>query len=411
MGSVGSGLGAGHSRPDSPDVGKPADGGLRAAAARWPLVFLLWLTPSLGQLLKFAGRPGCVLVVGFAAIGIAVVLAWAMAPPAQRRGSEPPWHWLIAVVLCAVFALVYPVAVSGLFGGGSDRADALDVTGAALLAGRLIYEPMTYLGNPPTPMPGAVILALPFHLFGGAALQNVFWFPLFCALAPRIVGDRRGAAAYLAVFVLGCPGVLLDFATGSDFATNAIYVIVAAWLMTRLKPDETWPVRLLACLFFAIALSSRPIYLVEAPIVAGVMLRRGGWRPMIETMACVAVLLAVINGPIWAADPSRFPLLLHANLLNIYPAWAHAGLLVPAVSIAIACSALFVDLERGRMWLLSAISLAPVVAPTFLYVVWRRGLTGRLVVLDSYTLPLALFAGLWLMRRPARPRAPEPASS
>jgi hypothetical protein len=406
MGSVGSGLGAGRD-----GLGSPGVGSLRAVAGRWPLAFLLWLTPSIGQLVKFAGRPGGVVLAGVAAVAIAVLLAWAMSSPAGRRGAEPPWHVLAAVALCAVFAAVYPIAVSGMFGGGSDRADALDVTSAALLAGRQLYEPLTYLGNPPTPMPGAVILALPFHLIGGAALQNVFWFPLFCALAPRIVGDRRGAAAYLAIFVLGCPGVLLDFATGSDFATNALYVIISAWLMTRLRPDETWPLRLLACLFFACALSARPIYLVEAPIVAGVMLRREGLRRMIETMAVVAALLAMINGPIWAADPSRFPLMLHAKLLNIYPAWVHSALLIPALSIAIACSGLFIDMRRGRMWLLTAISLAPVVTPTFVFVAYRHGFDRHLVVLDSYTLPLALFAGLWLLRPPAARPAPEPAAS
>jgi len=394
MGSVGSGA-------LRADLDRPGAGRLRAAAARWPLAFLLWLTPSVGQLIKFAGPRGSLLLIGVAAIGIAIVLAWTMTPPAQRRGAGPPWSLLVAVVLCAVFALVYPIAVSGLIGGGSDRADALDVTSAALLAGRLLYEPLTYLGNPPTPMPGAVILAAPFHLIGGAALQNVFWFPLFCALAPRIVGDRRGAAAYLAIFVLGCPGVLIDFVTGSDFATNAIYVIISAWLMTRLAPDERWPLRFLACLFFACTLSARPIYLVEGPIVAGVMLRREGLRRMIEAMAVVAVLLAMINGPVWAAQPSRFPLLLHASLLNIYPAWVHSGVLIPAISIAIACSALFIDLPRGRMWLLSAISLAPVVAPTLVFIAVRHGFDRRLVVLDSYTLPLALFAGLWLLRPPA----------
>ena len=379
-------------------VGSGPAGGLRDAATRWPLALLLWLTPSVGQLIKFAGPRGALLLTGVAAAGIGVVLAWAMAPPSQRRGAEPPWNLLIAVALCAAFAVVYPIAVSGMLGGGSDRGDALDVTSAALISGRLLYEPLTYLGNPPTPMPGAVLLALPFHLIGGAALQNVFWFTLFCLLAPRLVGAGRGAAAYLAVFVLGCPGVLIDYVTGGDFATNVVYVIVAAWLMTRLRPGERWPVRFLACLFFACALSSRPIYFIEAPIIAGVLLRREGLRRTVETMAAVAALLALINGPIWAADPSRFPLLLHAKLLNIYPAWVHAGVVVPAISIAIACSALFIDMGRGRMWLLSAISLAPVVAPTFLFVAWRHGFGRSLVVLDSYTLPLALFAGLWLLR-------------
>lgn len=391
MDLVGSGRGA---ELDSAGAGR-----LRVVAARWPIALLLWLIPSASHLTKFAGGLGSLAVIGAAAVGIAALLAWAAAP-AGRRSAGPPWNLLIAVVLCAAFAVLYPVAVSGLFGGGSDRADALDVTCAALLDGRLLYQPMTYLGNPPSPMPGAVFLALPFHLIGGAALQNAFWFPLFCALAPRIIEGRRGGAAYLAMFVLGSPAVMLDFVTGSDFATNAIYLIISAWLMTRLKPDETWAVRLLACLLFACALSARPIYIVEAPIVAGVMLRRDGLRRTIETMAVVGVLLVVINGPAWAADPSRFPLMLHANLLHIYPAWMHAGLTVPAVSIAIACSALFLDVGRGRMWLLTALSLAPVVVPTFAFMVYRYGFNRHLVTLDSYTLPLALFAGLWLLRPP-----------
>ena len=290
------------------------------------------------------------------------------------------------------------MATSGLFGHGSDRASALDVTDAAWLSGESLYERMTYLGNPPTPMPGSVVLALPFHLMGSAALQNVVWYLIFCALAPRIVGDRRGAAAYLTIFVLLCPGVALDFASGGDFATNAIYVIIAAWLMTRLRSDETRAVRLLACLLFAIALSSRPIYLVEVPIVAAAMLQRQGVRRTVEAMASVALLLAIINGPVWADDASRFPLLLHTNLLRIYPAWVHAELTIPALCIAIAGCGFLVRLERGRIWLLTALSLAPMLLPPFLLAVLRRGLTPRLVVLDSYTLPLALFAGLWLLR-------------
>jgi hypothetical protein len=396
MGEVRPGLGA----------GRGAD--LRAAAARWPIVFLLWLTPSIMQLVKFAGRPGAALVIAAAAAGIAVVLAWAMRPTGAGRTGGPAWHLIIAVVLCALFATIYPIAVSGLLGRGSDRADALDVTGAALLSGRLLYEPLTYLGNYPTPMPGAVLFALPFHLLGSAALQNVFWIVLFCALAPRIVGDRRGAAAYLAIFVLGCPGVLLDFVTGSDFATNAIYVIVATWLMTRLRRDETWPVRFLACLFFACALSSRPIYIVEAPIVAGAMWRRDGPRQTLATMACVAILLVVITTPQWAADSAHFPVGRLSGLLDIYPAWLHPRLLVPAVSIAIACCAPFVDMRRGRLWLLSALSMAPVLAPTFLFAAYRHGLSAHLVVIDSDTMPLPLFAGLWLLRPPAVDTSPTP---
>jgi hypothetical protein len=374
---------------------------LRTLAARWPIAFLLWLAPSIGQLIKFLHAPGAALAVGIGALGVAAALAWAGGPAGRRDARGPPLHLAIGIALCAVFALAYPLATSGLFGGGSDRADALDVTDAALLAGRPVYDTLTYQGAPPTPMPGAVLLAAPFHLLGSAALQNVFWFLLFSALAPRLVGDRRSAAAYLAVFVLFCPGVLLDFATGGDFATNALYVILATWALISVAPDERWPLRLLAAAFFACALSSRPIYIVEAPIAAAALLQRQGWRRALGTMGVVAALLAAINLPMLADNPTRFPLLLHTNLLGFYPRWLHAAIAIPALSLVIACAAFLLRLERGRIWLLSAASLAPMVVPPFLLALLRRGPSASLVIIDGYTLPVALLAGLWVMRAPA----------
>jgi hypothetical protein len=346
-----------------------------------------------------------------AAVGIAAALNWALTPPPERRGPNPAFHLVVGLALCAVFAVAYPLATSGLFGGGTDRADALDVTDAALLAGRPVYDALTYLGNPPTPMPGAVLLALPFHLLGSAALQNVFWFLVLCALAPRLVGDRRGGAAYLAIFVLFCPGVLLDFATGSDFATNAVYVIVALWALTSVPRGESWPVRFLACLFFACALSSRPIYFVEAPIAAAALLQRQGLRACLESLACVAVLLVAINVPMMADNPGRFPLMLHANLLSVWPRWLHPTIVIPAISVAIASTAFFLGTARGRLWLLSALSLAAMVAPPFLYVAMRGGSGRGFVVMGAYTLPLALFAGLWLLRPPPATTAETPATA
>jgi hypothetical protein len=373
---------------------------------RWPVCFLLWLAPSISPLAKFVGWPAYLAVIAAAAIGMAVLLAWVQAPHGARR--EPPWHLLIGVALCVVFALVFPLATSGLFGRGSDRGDAVDVTAAALLSGRRLYEALTYLGARPSPLPGAVLLGTPFHLLGAAALQNVFWFLLLGALAPRIVGDRRGAAAYLAIFVLGCPGVMLDFATGSDFATDAVYVLIAAWLMTQLRADERWPLRFLACALFALALSSRSIYFVMGPIVTGAMLQTQGLRRAAENAACVVAVAAVVALPAWLADPADFPLMMHARLLSMYPGWMHAELTVPALAFAIACLAPFVRLDRGRIWLLAALSLAPMVAPPFLVTVAFLGVHPATVPIGSYTIPLALFAGLWLLHPAQSPKPPEP---
>jgi hypothetical protein len=333
-----------------------------------------------------------------AAIGVFAVLLWVFAAPRARQTLNL-CRW-IGAALVLVFTVVYPLATSGRFGGGTDRADALDVTGAALLAGQPLYATLTYLGNHPTPMPGAVLLALPFHPLGSAAYENLLWFYLLSCLAPRMVGDGRGGAAYLAVFVLACPGVLVDFATGSDFATNAVYVAISIFFVSSLRLGETLAVRALAYLFLALALSSRPIYVVELPIVAAALWRQHGGRRCLEFLAASAVLIAAINLPVFLDDPVRFPLLLHAKLLRFYPKWLHADVAIPAVSLAIACAGFFIDLRRGRIYLLSALALAPMVAPTFLHALIVGG-SGGLAILSGYTLPVTLFAGLWLFRPPS----------
>ena len=213
-----------------------------------------------------------------------------------------------------------------------------------------------------------------------------------------MVGGARGGAARLVVFVLACPGVLVDFATGSDFATNAVYVALAVFFVSSLRRDETLPVRALAYLFFALAVSSRPIYVVELPIVASVIWRWQGARRCGELLVAVAVLVAAINLPVFLDDPARFPLLLHANLLRFYPAWLHADVAIPVASLAIACAGFFVDLRRGRIYLLSALALAPMLGPTLAHAILVGGVSGRLSILSGYTLPISLFAGLWLFR-------------
>jgi hypothetical protein len=378
-----------------------------AVAWRWPVVFLLWLAPSASDLLRFLGPSRAALVVAVAALGIGAALVWTSAAPRDDDTWARRLRAAIGVALVLAFVGLYPLATSGRFGGGTDRADALDVTGAALLAGQPPYAALTYLGNHPTPMPGAVLLALPFHLIGSAAFQNLLWFYVLTRLAPRLIGDQRGAAAYLAIFVLFCPGVLLDFATGSDFATNAIYVAVAVFLASSLRADETAAVRALVYLFFAAALSSRPVYGVELPIVAAAIWRRQGRRRGFEALASTIVLAAALNLPILLDDPARFPLLLHANLLRFYPGWLHAAVTIPAASLGIACAGFLVDLRRGRIYLLSALSLAPMLAPSLLHALWLGAPAARLGIVSGYTLPLATFAGLWLLRPSREPaRAP-----
>jgi hypothetical protein len=87
--------------------------------------------------------------------------------------------YFVFVAMALVTWQVYEVVQSGRFGGGSDSDDAL-VTGVyELAAGRYPYYVKTYLGNPISPLPGALILAAPFVAVGCVALAHVFWLFVF----------------------------------------------------------------------------------------------------------------------------------------------------------------------------------------------------------------------------------------
>src|SRR2546426_7380654 len=123
------------------------------------VAFLLWLAPSLNSIQKYAGHAG-LLVLPLVALSAMVALT----ATARRHGPGLPKSWLVALCAAplALFIVLYPMADSGLLGPGSDRDDALNVALQTLLVGHYPYGATTYLGNPPTPMPGALILALPF---------------------------------------------------------------------------------------------------------------------------------------------------------------------------------------------------------------------------------------------------------
>ena len=75
-----------------------------------------------------------------------------------------------------------------------------------LASGRYPYTATTYLGNPITPLPGALLLAAPFWwVTGSAAWQNVAWTLL---LLPVLNGGFRLRPAPTALWVLAVLGGL-----------------------------------------------------------------------------------------------------------------------------------------------------------------------------------------------------------
>src|SRR5690606_17600775 len=138
---------------------------------------LLLLLPNLDIPLKYLGIAGMFGYAVLGALGIFVAY-YKILPLIVPKLSDRSSLMILVVGLLALsaFALImYPIANSGRFGGGTDVDDALIIGVNEIVAGRFPYYQKTYLGGLLSPMPGTFFLAVPFVLSGLLPLQNIFW--------------------------------------------------------------------------------------------------------------------------------------------------------------------------------------------------------------------------------------------
>jgi hypothetical protein len=372
------------------------------------LVFALWVVPSVGQFVRYLGPWGTILAA--ALVPLAISISVPHLPELRSERLKTCRAWLpLALMLTAVllFAVFFPIAKSGVLGPGSDRDDALNVAIRALLHGSYPYYAETYLGNPPTPGPGALLLALPFYVIGTSGLQNLFWVPFFlyysCSFYLR---DPLIASGYFVAFVLGSPGSLQDFVTGGDYLVNAMYVGIAIDLVVRaheppLSRVESW----MTYGFFGIAISSRVIYGLAVPVLAGYVWQQSGLRASLAFLGIVLAMVLALNGPFYIYDPGHFgPLLVTAKLAAV-PEGLHASVLLPFISMVLACLSAFVKLDGQRVFAAIALALVPVLVLPVVFGVIENGGSTHSLIAAHYTIPISLFGGLFLCASVAKIRS------
>jgi hypothetical protein len=365
-------------------------------------VFALWFVPSVGQLTKYTGTTGTVIL---AATGLPVtilLITWINRnSPELLRSSAARLMPLLVAVTIIVFAVLYPISKSALVGLGSDRDDALDVALRELLHGSYPYYARTYLGNPPTPAPGALLLAAPFFAIGSSALQNLFWLPLFLYYSRyRIFYDPLCAVVFYSIFFLACPGALQDFVTGGDYLVNAVYVSVAVSVVVGVHAtSNSVAAKLATYLFLAVAVSSRAIYGITIPVLAIFVSQRDGVRAAIGFICAVGLFMLAINGPFFAYDPSNFAPLTLDRKLGAVPGQFYAPLAIPVASILIASLSALVRLDQSRVFMMIGLALAPAFIIPILFEMSARGWTSHGMTTANYFLPVTVYGGIWLIAR------------
>jgi hypothetical protein len=310
--------------------------------------------------------------VAYAALvlGAALLLPWA----AARLGALPPAPVAVlaglgVALLVTAFALGPPPALDHALGVGSDRADALGVALARLADGQYPYAATTYLGNPISPLPGALALAAPFWwLTGDAGTQNVVWLPVLLLVLGGPGAPWRARPTLLwALVALGGLEVLREFLVGDDLVTGVVPALAAvAWTLrvASATPPAGSGVLAAAGIALGVTTCTRPhLALVLVVVVAAVGLRAGR-GPALVVGAAATVTWAVLVVPFLLGGTARFsPLHVAAKVTG--ERGLTAGIVLLAVlalaALLLALSVLRPVSDEAVGWCMAAVLAAPTV--------------------------------------------------
>jgi hypothetical protein len=302
-------------------------------------VTVLWLLiPSLAVVQKYLGIAGVVAYASVVTLVLYIGHRWVFRA-FTLRVSEETVPWLVVATFLALllmFLILYPLANSGIVGPGSDRDEALNIASTELLRGHYPYYQETYFGNPISPMPGALLLAIPFVLIGNSAYQNLFWLFVFFLFTRSHLKDGRSALLLLWTILALSPVVLQEFVTGGDYLANSIYVMLAiVWLVRAvLRSDLGGWETLVPAVFLGIALSSRANFATLLPLIFSALVAVSGWKTAAKCVAVTCVMSAAITLPFYIYDPQGFsPLSNTAGKLGDFRSMIpFVGIIVPLVT-------------------------------------------------------------------------------
>lgn len=328
-------------------------------------VCLTWILISWAPICKYLHYAAAAAAIALALLSIALGMFWLDRLNRQQRQVHIGWFVLLFVALASAFAVLYPLSLKHTLNIGSDREDALRIELSALRHHQDPYDTRTFLGNPPTPLPGAMLLAAPFFAIGHIAWQNFLWLALFFFFALRFFRFRATALFFLAVFLLCAPADLSDFTSGGDYLTNFFYIAIAVALFTR-SLDRPFYTSAAAALLLGVTLSSRIIYAALLIPLLALTLQRTSRARTVALFAIVLLTTAAITLPVFAPHP--FVHLLQqlnqsSGKLRYVPRSLHPQWTLPLLAILVSCTAFFLRVDLPRLFLIFSLAGFIMLAP------------------------------------------------
>ena len=299
------------------------------------------IIPSLWLPQKYLGNIGVVVYILAVSLGLLFCKKYILANLVSNMTNQQTL-WLTVTTFLIMLAILfagYPIANSDSPDSGSDRDEALNIATTALLQGHYPYQDKTYLGNPISPLPGSLILAIPFVLLGNSAYQNLFWLFVFFVSMGSYLKDRRFALCLLGIIIVFSPVVLHEYVTGGDLLANSLYVLLFVIWTTHFIPKtsiSSWQKVLLAALL-GIGLASRANFVLLLPLVFSALGQRVGWRTSTKYLAITCLTFALITIPFYLYHPQGFSPLHTTNKLDqFHVILPFSGMIVPLVTLVLA---------------------------------------------------------------------------
>jgi hypothetical protein len=372
---------------------------MNPSGRRFLLIFSVcaaWTLISLAPIYKYLTHGKATAAVLLGILFISLGMHWLDRLNRQQRQISAGWLLFLFLILTAAFAALYPISLKHTLNTGSDREDALRIELNAVHHHQYPYDARTFLGNPPTPLPGAMLLTAPSFALGHIAWQNFLWLALFFVFTIRFFHHRATALYFLAVFLLLAPANLSDFTSGGDYLTNFFYLAIAVALFIR-SLDRAFYAFIPAALFLGVTLSSRIIYAIILIPLLALTLQRTSRSRTIALFVIVLIAATAVTLPVFA--PHAFTNLLqqldqNARKLRYIPTALHPRWTLPLLAVIVACTTFFVRMDLPRLFLTFSVTSFVMLAP---FVVTFALHSERLRYNFSYLSVCTLSFSLWAL--------------